>query len=90
MTVINLPCVTDQAEQSSDVEKYMADCETKFSQILPEVLNSKGQEARRAEAAIFGSLSELGFLLLKRFFANHNYGDCGKTTETAIFLSNLC
>ncbi|QTA89962.1 hypothetical protein [Desulfonema magnum] len=84
MTVINLPGVTDQAEQPSDVEKYIDDCKTKFNQILLEVLNGKDQEAHHMEAAIFRSLLEMGLLLLKLFFANHNQGDYGKTMETAL------
>ncbi len=40
-------------------------------------------EAHKAESVIFKRLLELGLLLLKLYFANHNQGDYGKTVETA-------
>ena len=54
-----------------------------FNLILSEVVSSKDMEAHKAEFLIFKRLLELGLLLLKSYFANHNQGDYGKTVRTA-------
>ncbi len=83
MQVINLPDRINHAEQVSDVEKCIGNSEAKFNLIVTEIVNSKNLEAHKAESMIFKRLLELGFFLLKLYFANCNQGDYGKTVETA-------
>ncbi len=72
-----------EAEMLSDVASVVSACREKFDQILSGVLQDKEQEAHRVEASIFKCLMELGLLLLRLFFTNHNLGDYGLTLETA-------
>ncbi len=83
MKVINFANRNEHTQQVSDVEKCISESKAKFNLILSEVVNSKDMEAHKAESMIFKRLLELGLLLLKLYFANHNQGDYGKTVETA-------
>lgn len=84
MKVIRLPETDIHPEHISDVEKYIGDSRETFNQILSEIINGGNCEAHKAESMIFKRLLELGLILLKLFFANHNQGDYGKTVETAL------
>jgi hypothetical protein len=72
-----------QEKTLTDLESCMNQCWEKFNDILTEVLANPHQEAHRVEAHIFRQLLQLGLLLLKVFFANHEEGNYGPTLPTA-------
>lgn len=83
MTHLRIVNEASQKNDPSNVEKYIVDSETKFNQILAEVLNGTNREAHQVEISIFKQLLELGLLLLNLFFSNHNQGDYGKQINIA-------
>jgi len=75
--------IEEGKQQLSGIQKGIEECNGKFNQMLSEVLKKGQQEAHKVEISIFKRLLELGFLLLKLFFANQHQGNYGKTIKTA-------
>lgn len=68
---------------ASEIERLSTLCQEKFYQIFSFVKNVRSQDAYQIEVSVFKNIMQLGFLLLKLFFASHNAGDYGETIKTA-------